>query len=1045
MESENPPLLPLYCLVLASGFSALVYQTVWLREFRLIFGCSTIATAVVLAIFMGGLGAGNYFFGERVDRSKISLRLYAQLEAGVAILAGISPWLLDATRWGYIELCIAVGPNFYVKIVLRLLLGLLVLGPPTFLMGGTLPAVVKTAIKGKNRTRTQVATLYGINTVGAVFGVFIATFFLFEFYGFRKTLWLAVLINLTAALSALRLSSKFPGQSLPETALSDDPQPRAQSKPWVVYATAFLCGFCFFLLEIVWFRMLGPLLGGTTYSFGIILAVALLGIGLGSIVFHFRSGSLSVTPLEFACSCGLLGFLTAFSFALGDWIAVLTLLLKNFFIFGFFGMVLTWTTICLLVVFPPSLVAGYQFPALIRLIGTGEKNIGRHVGNTFAFNTLGSILGSLLTGFILLPWLSAPECWRLAGFLLLITGAIWGSGFWKKDRNLILAILLFILVAAGLVLLSFPGPSAFFRHSPIGHNLLGIPANRNELKEIVLFHRRYVKEEFEGRESCIGLRTSDGLNFIVNGKSDGNAVRDGHMQVMGGLVSAIFHPAPKKAFVIGLGSGCTSGALARISSMEKVVTAEIEPKMLEVVKRCGPVNFDALENPKLQIFLDDAREVLLTSSETFDLVFSEPSNPYRAGISSLFTREFYSLVRSKLAPNGIFTQWVQAYTMTPEAFSSIYATLLTVFPYVETWETRSGGDFLLLCTTKPLIWDVERLRNRILHEPFKAALASTWQSYDLEGFLAKFVANSKGGSDIAQLAKEEGMINSDDRVQFEYGLVKGISQVSEKFIDLGNAMRSSGGDIPPIQAVSFNRNKLSENRILCSPSGGEPFLSPSQHSIDFSKTQMAWQKGDFKVARIRWEAGQKIPDNPIELIRYCEAFAVVGDARIPGLLENFPPDREIEKKIISAWFFFCKGKLAESSDELVKAFLLHRTNPWPIVEIMNRAFSLALKLVKKDSGLAGKLYESLGKAFCLSCNEEARRILLLNISKHLDNKILFEQVQELEPNPIWQENFLVLRLKCYQKISPKHAKSAFDDLLEYYLTFQVPLSRALRK
>ena len=297
--SAAPPvrraaILPVAGLLFLSGMCGLVFQVSWFRELRLVFGASTAASSAVLAVFMGGLGVGNAVLGKRADRAGMPLALYAGLELSIALSAALGPLLIDVLHGLYISLGGQLALGFSVATAVRLAISALVLGIPTFLMGGTLPAAVRAVTLSDDHQRCGAAVLYGVNTLGAVVGALGSTFFALEFFGTRQTLWLACLINACTGLSALLLSryafrhdarastAKNVAKAAATKRRSADDQVRPASLPaHIVYVVAAIVGFAFFLMELVWYRMLSPILGGTTFTFGLILAVALTGIGLG--------------------------------------------------------------------------------------------------------------------------------------------------------------------------------------------------------------------------------------------------------------------------------------------------------------------------------------------------------------------------------------------------------------------------------------------------------------------------------------------------------------------------------------------------------------------------------------------------------------------------------------------------------------------------------------------------------------------------------------------------------------------------------------------
>ena len=666
-------------LLFGSGLTALVYQVAWTRELRLVFGFSTGASAAVLAIFMGGLGTGGWILGRRADRAARPLAFYGWLELAIAGSAAVTPAFLWLVRLWYIALGGSARLGFAGGSLVRLVLSAMVLAVPTVLMGGTLPAAARAVETEEDQGRRLLALLYGFNTLGAVAGTLLSTFYLLEKHGTRTTLWVGCVVNAAVGLGALLWSGPAAANTIPEVPLptgapgmataadSELPQTRkerrrkkgrrrerraeispdapaalaAAAPTRFVLAAAAITGFAFTLMELVWYRMLAPLLGGTTYTFGLILATALLGIGLGSLA---RSGRERPGTLRgFATTCALEAAVLAVPYGLGDSVAILAARLRPIATFGFLSLMSGWTVLVALAVFPAAFVAGLQFPILISLLGRGREKVATHVGLAYAWNTAGAIAGSLAGGFGLLPLLTAPGTWVFVTILLasLAIAALLLSRL-RRERSPIRWWISVGAVAASIALITATGPTAAWRHSPIGVGRVNLSyASPNLVQEWLREQRRRTFWEAEGVESSVAMAaTSAGLAFVVNGKIDGNSRTDAPTQVMGGLIGAALHPEPRRALVIGLGTGSTAGWLAAVPSIERVDVVELEPAILHVAEVCAPVNHNVLANPRIHVAIGDAREYLLTSKDTYDVIFSEPSNPYRAGISSLFTEEF---------------------------------------------------------------------------------------------------------------------------------------------------------------------------------------------------------------------------------------------------------------------------------------------------------------------------------------------------------------------------------------------------------------------
>jgi len=530
-------------LLFASGLCALVYQVAWLRELRLVFGASTAASAAVLAVFMGGLGVGGLLLGRRADRLARPLSLYANLELAVAASAATTPLLLLGARSLYVT--IGGSPTLGVTgaTFVRLLLTAVVLGVPTFVMGGTLPAAARAVSTADDVKRRNVGTLYAVNTVGAVAGAFAANFLLLEVFGTRMTLWLACLVNalvgMTARAVARRSAERTTGKDASADAASSGVA--AARFPWFPSLAAGIAGFAFLLMELVWYRMLAPILGGSSYSFGLILCVALLGIGIGGGLYARFGQNRPATLAGFAWTCALEALCLMVPFAVGDGIAIATVILRGFGALGFAGHVATWTIVTAFVVLPAAIVSGFQFPLIIALYGRGDTRLGRHVGAAYAANTVGSITGSLAGGFGLIPMLSAPGCWRAVGALLAATAIATAALSARLEKRRALSLLPALVGALAAFLLLSSGPTAAWRHGGIGAGrgpVISGTSTRNDVVRSLHDARRWISWEADGVESSVAISAGGGYAFIVNGKSDGNARGDAGTQVMGGLVGA---------------------------------------------------------------------------------------------------------------------------------------------------------------------------------------------------------------------------------------------------------------------------------------------------------------------------------------------------------------------------------------------------------------------------------------------------------------------------------------------------------------------------
>jgi predicted membrane-bound spermidine synthase len=1014
-----------------SGFCALIYQTTWLREFRLIFGASTAASAAVLGVFMAGLGFGGIILGRRAETKTQPLAFYAKLELFIALSAALSPLLILAARQLYIAIGGTLATGVAIGTIVRLILAALILGPPTFLMGGTLPAAARAVVTAEDISRRTVGVLYGINTLGAVSGALLGTFYLFENFGNHLTLWWATAVNSIVALSAFRFSKSMP--HLEPSQSSEDEESGAVINQLFVLIAAGLVGFAFFLMEIVWYRMLGPLLGGSTFSFGLILAAALLGIGLGGVTYALFDLKRSASLYLFALTCAAEAFFIALPYALGDRIAITAMLLRPLGTLGFYGHVAAWSTICFIVVFPPAFISGIQFPLLIALLGKGRRGVGSQTGAAYAWNTIGALIGSLAGGFGLIPLLSAPGVWKFDVIILsalAILATCLRSG-WGESRLRVRAIIPLSVAALALLMLTAIGPTAFWRHSQIGVGRLKYyHTSPNELRDAIQGIRRHIIWDVDGIESSVGLQNADGLSFIVNGKSDGNARSDAGTQVMAGLIGAALHPNPKQAMVVGLGTGSTAGWLAAVPTIEHVDVVELEPAILKVAQACAPVNHDALANPKLRVIIGDGREFLLTIRNRYDVICSEPSNPYRAGVAGLFTSDFYQSVKNRLNPGGIFLQWVQTYSVDDRTIEIFYRTLGSVFPNIESWQTEEG-DLLLVATQEPLQYDADILRGRLAAEPFKSAMLSAWSGIGLEDFLAHYVGNTTVATVLQNL--ESWPLNTDDRTVIEFALARSVAAANGfQFASLRYSAHSAHCDRPRINEAEIDWGRVEEARYTSFNQSPKNMTKEERNRV---AAFLSYRNGDLPSALHFWRSQPQEPKTVGELELVAECLATEGNQAASRYIEELAAIVPSDGEAIRAALYWKQGKIKEAADSLKMFLQTAHKDPWPNAGLIKRSNGLAETMACSDRTVAALVYDNLRTPLCIWNGETDRELRLVSVALCLDGnkpgEYTARAVEALEPNVIWDRHFLELRKAAYVSVNNPRSEQAARDLDDF--------------
>lgn len=1035
-STVTPSLRLVAGLLWGSGFCALFYQTAWQRTFRLSFGASTAASAAVLAIFLGGLGAGGLFLGRRAQQHERPLVYYGNLELGVAAAAAVSPFLADALARIYIGLGGVSALGQVGATLVRLLITAIVIGPAAFLMGGTLPAAARAVETEGDRARGRLALLYGMNTLGAVSGALVGTFLLFELLGIRLSLWAAVLVNVLVGVAA-----RSKGRDADEVRDTPSLAPAtAAARAGAVLGSlvAGFVGFAFLLLELVWYRLLAPILGGSTYTFGLVLAVALAGIGLGGYLYSLRNSARPVTPSELAVVTALEGVCVALPIALGDTIAVYAMATRYLSSLGFTALVVAWTSITAVVVFPAALVSGYQFPLLFALLGTGRDRVARHVGIVYAFNTVGALLGSLLGGFVLIPTLGVVGCYRLVAILLLALAVV-SIVFERVQRApgaVLRSVPVLALVVLGGVLTAQVGPTAVFRHQGIGAGRVELPGRTvNELRHWSGVQNGNVLWQSDGVETTVALTRADQLAFVVDGKVDGAVFTDRATQAGAGLIAALMHPAPKRSLVIGLGTGMTAGYLSAVPTMERVDVAELEPSILHVARVAAKANLDVLSRRNVTVHLGDGRELVLSARGLYDVIASEPSNPYRAGVASLYTKEFYEAVSAHLAEGGVFLQWVQGYETDTLTVQMVARTLSSVLPSVEAWQTEIG-DIVFIASKKHRVLDANALRRRIAGEPFRFAFPRTMLIEDLEGLLGRYLASE---ALLSELVREPGVeVNTDDRNVIEYAFARGVGSgkgtVGERLFALAMKRKQDRPDIEG--AVDWERvDELRPRAWLITGEAPPRLAMPNEATQARAAAITVGCQGNYAGALKTWESASLTgPRDDIEVYVLGMGLSERGDERTASYADRLAAGGfRAESNLLRARFAMAKGDTGAAIMAVDASVVAMRDTPFPLCGAGDVLIPLMKKLAQvRPEYRRPATLELLAAPFAAySLDEQRVQAAEAIAASSGDPSLCVSAMGPRVDRPRWDEDFLVRRLQCLSAARRPEAGRAAADLAEY--------------
>ncbi|MGH7678422.1 MAG: fused MFS/spermidine synthase [Gemmatimonadaceae bacterium] len=739
----------LVAVFIVSGAAGLIYESIWSRYLGLFVGHSAYAQIIVLVIFLGGMSLGAHLASRWTDRWRAPLLWYAGIEMVVGLVATeFHDVFVATTAWSYASLFPSLT-GVSLTAVKWLVASLLIL-PQSVLLGATFPLMSAGVIRMARAEESPgrlLSLLYFANSLGAAAGVLLAGLFLIEWVGLPGTLLTAGILNMVAALIVIliarahrrTLEEQGSGLSAVGSAAPGPeahPEPMAQRpKPggdWVpLLAVAFGTAVASFVYEIAWIRMLSLVLGSATHSFELMLSAFILGLALGALWIRKRADALA-DPVRFLgivqWVMGLLAIATLPLYVQSfDWMStVLRTLQQNENGYRIF-LALRYA-IALLVMLPATFCAGMTLPLITRVLMRGRDGVGgageRAIGTVYAVNTLGSIVGVILAGLVLMPVLGLKR--------LLVFGALIdiGLGVWLVVRSGLRA------VGSEDTPLTEPGAQspklrARFTSGGLAIPLIGTAvlltlvavATRFDLARITsgVYRHGVVEQrglyEFpfyrDGRTATVSVRRSpDGyLTLATNGKPDASMEkewldsarssdqrvlrRDIATQLLLPLISIAHQPMARNVAVIGFGSGMTSHVLLGNPNVREVVTIEIEPEMIAAARTFRPSNSRAYDDPRSSFVIDDAKSYFASSGRKFDLILSEPSNPWVSGVSGLFTLEFYERVRQQLAPGGVFGQWLHLYELSDGLVTSVIAAIDSTFKDYEVFFT-SNSDILIV-------------------------------------------------------------------------------------------------------------------------------------------------------------------------------------------------------------------------------------------------------------------------------------------------------------------------------------------------------------
>ncbi len=787
--------LVLSCFFL-SGLSGLIYEILWTRMVVKIIGCAPFAVCIILTIFMGGLGLGSYLAGRFIDRVKDPLalvRIYGMLELVIGAYAIVIPILLTAFKPLQAVLYNELYSYFIIYNLLTFIVCSIILCTPVICMGATLPILSRFYVARLSHLGTHAGRLYGLNTIGAALGSLVCGFWLINLWGVSGTLVFAVLINLMIGLSCLMVSYKarvkYAGMSQEASGSRKTPQedetgiqPGHALESTSALVIFIVSGFCAMACEVIWTGLLGLIVGPTTYSFTIVLVTFIAGLALGSMIFGYLADKVKrpiwlllftqvIAALFVLGVSQLLGgsqlFFAKLIFTFKDQFGLLSLL-KAGILFMFMLL--------------PTLCFGATFPLVGKIYTKSVSKVGKSIGFAYMLNAIGSLSGSFCAGFLIIP-LAGKELGlgMIVGLQLITSLFIAGIMLINKKEGIVQSGLLALPALAGLVL-CFHYPA--WNHSQLStgkyqrfEEIRASIVNTGWLESLFrgsTILSKSAKGELVYYGDGIGgfttvIKYTDALGNIEyamanSGKPDASSRGDMKTQTLSAHFPMLFHKNPKTVMVLGLASGITAGEVLHYP-VEQLDVLEISYQVVAASDFFIPWNNEVLSDPRTNLIIQDGRAHLELTRQDYDVIISEPSNPWMAGIAALYTKDHFDLVKSRLNDNGIFVQWIHSYQMDWETFSLVGRTFARVFPnsfLIPTELARHAGDFLLigfkgkgrlsLEHAKQKLVYVQKSRNVDLRNP--RLLYRLIVSENLQGFF------------------DQGGINTDNRPRLEFSAPK---------------------------------------------------------------------------------------------------------------------------------------------------------------------------------------------------------------------------------------------------------------------------------
>lgn len=711
------------CFIL-SGATGLIYEILWSRYLALYIGSTGHAQVVVLCVFMGGLALGSRIFGSLADRRRNPLLGYALLELGIGIYAFGFDVIFVAGRETFLGLVRVSGLESDGWMTAKIVSSALTMLLPAFLMGGTFPMISRHLIRSIGGVGPRVSRLYFLNSLGAAAGCLAAGFWLIQSYGLPATMNMAGVMNVLIGLVTLAIVAQVSPKGIPVPKPEKVRTPEVSKNLFILVLTATsVSGAVSMMYEVAWIRMLALVLGSSTYAFSLMLTTFITGLAIGGWILSLRRKESGYGWIFAFSSVGVgvsilltVPFYVRLPYVFNQLAATITREPSSFLIYQFFQWLL-----CIMVMIVPTVLQGITLPAATKLLTREIGGLGGRIGLVFAVNTLGTMGGAMFAGFCGLPLMGLKGTLELAVGLNMIVGVVVlltarDHPWFRRAATSVLAVIACVWIWYA----SCMGPwdrEAF--SAGLYRVAARVPSYRDFQEDVkrrkTLFYR-------DGTDSTVAVQqTGSEYILVINGKPDASSVGDLPTQRLLGHLPMFLNKKPENVLVVGIGSGATIGSVLT-HGPKRVDAVEISQDVIDASRLFSEVNGRYWEDSRVRVRCEDAKTFLQVTGGKYDVIISEPSNPWMAGVAGVFSEEFYQTCREHLNPGGIFVQWLHTYEIEDRTFFMIAETFRRNFPYWTLWNSV-GRDVIFVGSTDPFSPQFETMSDRMDRKEVKTDLA----------------------------------------------------------------------------------------------------------------------------------------------------------------------------------------------------------------------------------------------------------------------------------------------------------------------------------